>query len=203
MRLHLYIILCIVLISCKSEKDISTKINYFPFHINGEWKYRSKLGDEIVLSVISQVKINNTFALKICESKSQTTGFNSNIEWYYAKNNQGDLIRLCKPANKEVSDTTNRFYLWFKFSASAGESWLTKSIDPADKNMIDQYRITLLSKSDTVHVMGKIFTNCYKYYIEDLNLWDWEYYEWVSKDVGIIKRKYKFANIDYYLIDYK
>ena len=79
---------------------------------------------------------------------------------------------------------------WYRFDAKVGEAWTATASQFFNSRSLSEFRITLLSQTDTVVTPAKIYYNCYNFYIDDLYASDEEYYDWVCPGVGLVKRSF-------------
>jgi hypothetical protein len=90
-------------------------------------------------------------------------------------------------------------YIWFRFDARPNESWEAYSDDDILLDRICKYKIQLISTLDTVIINSKSYIGCQKYLVENKDYQGiYDYYLWLSKDIGIIKIMNKQTEHDDY-----
>lgn len=195
--LFLITIFLFCLSSCGKEKAIQNGNSYYPLQNGNAWNYKT---DEysLLISVKEIVTIDKNHFNLVEELSSSGDGNpfirekllrcneRNNIELMVADFNS---IRSNIGSSKEVPD--KGISVWYKFDAKVNESWQAVGNALFDKKVISKFKITLASINDTVFANDTIYTNCYKFYIDDLYESDTEYYEWYANDIGLVKRVFQ------------
>lgn len=193
------VICCCVLINCSSggKNAFFQNVNpYFPLDKRNKWTYSV---DEYSLSVkvYDFVEIDNDLFAAIEENSTRSDEPPITRTLYYRFDDRGNVERILKDVEILRSNVgsspnipQNGRSVWYKLDAKIDESWFAFGNSVFNRKEIHQFKITLLSRSDTVIVKDERFTGCYKFYIDDLSESDSEYYDWLAKDVGLVKRSY-------------
>jgi len=193
------VICCLLLINCSSGGKTSLSQNanpYFPLDKGNKWTYSV---DEYSLSakVYDLVEIDNDLFAALEEKSIRRNEPPISRALYYRFDDRGNIERILpdvESLRSNVGSSPNiprsGRSVWYKLDAKIDESWVAFGNSVFNGKEIHQFEIALLSRSDTVIVKDKVFTGCYKFYIDDLSESDTEYYDWLAKGVGLVKRSY-------------
>lgn len=184
-------------ISCRKVPDqfYKYRTDFFPLEVGNEWIYRSDKF-KLTIHVKDLVEIEN-FWFAVVEESLQSDNKGLNVDQYYYYYGQGEIIYKLIPKDQsldipKVKQGLNALagtaWPWIHFGSDSGYYWVTYSRSFYNYKYIDQYKITLVSQSDTIFINDKKYYNCYKYYFDDLSESDTEFYEWYVKGIGLIKR---------------
>ncbi len=109
---------------------------------------------------------------------------------YFTQDEPGNITRLSWKDASSPFGSQAMVFPWYKFDATVGESWSATASQCFNSRSLSEFRITLLSRTDTLATPAEIYPNCYKFYVDDLYASDEEYYDWVYPGIGLVKRSF-------------
>jgi len=181
------IIASVFLIACGITYGQFHESELFPMHIG----YCSKLENSncmLEIQVIKKIIYEEKELYQISETIIKGIKKISSGIYYLHENKIGDIEKFCRLDS--LINKANKSFDWYKKNVKVGESWITYSDSYFNNNSFHKYKITLISKLDTVTIGKKLFKKCYKYFIDDLSEKDTEYYDWIVPGLGLVKRTF-------------
>jgi hypothetical protein len=189
-------LIIIVGINCKEETGYDyfkrNQNPYFPINIGNEWNYKSG-AYYLDIKIKGLVQLDKYY-FAIAEENNSTMGDDKPISrtiFYRYDKDKNVLRHIYINENhkyKKELIPNDGVFMWYKFNAKINESWRTMGNDIFFPSEISDYKITLLSKSDTIIANNKKYFDCCKFHIVALSSSDSDYYEWFAKDIGLVKR---------------
>jgi|GEM_PF-2094318 len=173
----------------KHDKEIHYNNDYFPIQKGNVWEYYSNKYSKIIC-VKNAIQRDN-YKYYLFEERKVYDGVTGPALSRLLRCNKQKNIEVIKYGHNKWFDSDKPQVIWYKFDANIGESWVSWDSSgniSVNGNKTHVYKITLLSKTDTVVTKDTTFTNCYKFFIDDVYSSDDEYIEWFAKDVGLVKR---------------
>ncbi|MGD0339409.1 MAG: hypothetical protein ABSB78_11545 [Bacteroidota bacterium] len=207
MKTYFFCFLIIILFgACAQKKNI--KSDYFPLEVGNEWDCRYS---EYILrrSVVSTEEHDGKIFYKVEEyvapEGKDTVLINREILFCY--DDSGNVYRrinnfdsLRKEFPYYETRTRDGLCLWYKFNAIPGDCWGGDANDYLLPQYVTKYKITLLSTTASVISREKTIDSCYIFKIESLSSSQPEYYEWLAKGIGIVRRS-SFLDKPGYILD--
>jgi len=180
-------------------------LSYFPLHIGDKWTL-SNQRYALEINVLDTVHINSKvfYDVKEVSSESNTTPLvNKRL---YSLDSHGNVVRrivipdssdiskqsllFAKYIRKKFSIDTSLTGLWYKINANVNDAWRSMANSQFESREIHLYKITLESRTDTVKTANHVYYHCLRFYINDLQESDTEYWDWLAIGVGLVKRVY-------------
>jgi hypothetical protein len=93
--------------------------------------------------------------------------------------------------------------IWYKFNAKVGDTWTAWALGPRSIWGFMEYKLEMLSKSETISFRGRKYSRCVEFCISPLGLSDSDIHEWFAPGVGMVRRSFNQTKSGYYLVDKK
>jgi hypothetical protein len=159
-------------ISFKTNNLSIPSADYLPLQVGNYWE----LGDKVT-------------TLTMLIDKIETL---SGIDYYRLLLNHKDTLYFRKTADGKVYERGKSAteVLKFDFSVSQGDSW-SYAIDPESTDALSArfpWNVTFQSKVDTVQRSNYTFQNCYRYYYDQVQEADEEYFWCLAPGIGFVKQ---------------
>ncbi len=205
MNLSWLVVVPLLLSACNSQTPRSSRLDELPLSLGNEWTLVQE-NYRLFLKVADTIRIGNVLFYELEEKASNSKPPSVVRKRLYTYNSAGSVltaerlsdtsylpmwIKLNLIARNDISQADSFLISnWYKRGATVGESWSAVSGSPFEPSHIYPYRIILESSTDTVVTAGKTYYNCLRYYIDDLQESDSEYWDWLAEGIGIVKRVY-------------
>jgi len=176
------IAILIILMSNAGAQDRS-KANFFPLRVGDEWNFNND-PHRLRIQVVDTSDIYGYRFYVVQETSFTDVPPPVVRRKYYTIDSLGNVLRL--------ADTT-RFsgvYIWYKSTDSVDESWKAMANSDFLGGVIDPYKITIESRTDTVITSRGVYCHCLRFHIDNLTESDTDYWDWFAVGVGIVKRAY-------------
>jgi hypothetical protein len=181
-----FLMMTALLISCRSERHQSDD-SIFPLTparevtlVKGEYALTVRVVEPIEVQGMEFYRVEETSRLGGGPSVTRTL--------FLSRTCDGTIVRT--PTSEGLPETKSRSFIWYKCDTAVGSSWEVIANAWSDQRRIDNFRITLLSVSDTVRTPAGVFTRCCRFHIDDLNEMDTDYYDWLAPGIGIVRRQF-------------
>lgn len=181
------------------------QLNYFPLNVGDTWVLSNKQY-QLKITVFDTIHICSRVFYKVQESSSINNSSSITRKRLYAYDSSGNVyrkvvivdsseasmqsIKLKKYIEKELPIDSSIIGVWYKTNASVKDTWKLFANSQFESREIHPYKIILESRCDTVITPNRTYYNCLRFYIEDLQESDTEYWDWLAEGVGLVKRKY-------------
>jgi hypothetical protein len=161
--------------SCKKDKDtLLLGDDYFPLSVGNNWKLEHLDLREIVGKTTLE---NKEYYIMTINSDS-----------IYYRRDGNSILQKTQPTGESVL---------FRLDANVGDSWQFPMGSGSSA-----YNVTLASKTDTVIINGKQFTNCYHFFFDAPLVVDEEHSVVLAPGIGYIKENCGFCPYPQLLLEH-
>jgi len=189
----------VILFNCSKNRPsfLDNQNSYFPLYEKRFWCYNwnneSNISRYMYVDSIINIESNQYAHLS---EKYWWNNYRDSIvtDYLFTYDKSGNVIRRIYDVDKIrnpsilLEENKSTDYVWFKFDALPGDSWIAYSNAEMFPYYIHKYTIHLISRNDTIIINNKIYIDCIKYLIKDENYGgSRDYLIWLAKDIGIAK----------------